>query len=173
VLKSRFNASKCRLSNLILCLIESKPFTDVLVGMGGVLVFVPISSYFDFPLSFPFDFLRRGEVIIRTKDLAFGVDVRDVDPVADTEADAVEVDARVEVGEFTTIIPDPKLGKDWNDSLGSIPIPIPSDSAGTVTVTVRGGAIGICRLISSNDMLATGMTNGVFKFSFCDSPLDR
>lgn len=118
---------------MIFCLIESNPFpvdVDALVT-GGVVV----TSSFFFPFPFPLDCRRRGEVIIRTNDLAFGVEVLDV--VVDFEVvdGPVDVEANVEVGEFTTTIPDPKLGSDWKESLD----PIPS----TVTVTVRGGAIGI------------------------------
>jgi len=73
------------------------------------------------------------------------------------------VDVTVEVGEFTTTIPDPNEGRDWKESLDDMPS----------SMTVRGGAMGICRLISSKDMDATGITSGVFNLSFCDSPLDR
>jgi len=97
---------------------------------------------------------------MRTKDLALGVDALDV--VLDPEADAVDVeatpepvdvDANVEVGELTTIISDPRLGND---------LKLPSDFMSPTVSTVLGGAMGICRLISSSDMEATGTVTGVF-----------
>jgi hypothetical protein len=126
---------------------------------------------------------RLGLVIIRTKDLAFGVDPLepdlelgpDLDPPDAPEEVPVDTEATVEVGELTTIISDPKLGKDWKLSADSIASTAASASAsasnpefGPTTasasmVIVRGGAIGICLLISSSDMEATGTITGVFR----------
>jgi hypothetical protein len=59
-------------------------------------------------------------VIIRTNDLVFGVDTLELDdealPFVDTEAALDpeapdDVEARVNVGESTTIISDPRLGR--------------------------------------------------------------
>jgi hypothetical protein len=128
---------------------------------------------------------RLGLVIIRTKDLAFGVDPLepdlelgpDLDPPDAPEEVPVDTEATVEVGELTTIISDPKLGKDWKLSADSIASTAASASASASNSTaefgptsasasmliVRGGAIGICLLISSSDMEATGTITGVFK----------